>query len=240
MGSWIGSVKGLSSFSEEGIAHGQDSRVAPLAAPRMKPVLSSQGLDSPYTKSRSASASVVEALIAVVCLASLAPPPIEASDGTHGTARQEIVVDTVRGRPVVTTRFPERGGDAGTWHLVEELKLGNVLGDGPEGFGDVADLAVDSAGGIYVLDVGSKEVRVFGRDGTYLRGIGSAMATDRERSGTGAPPIRESLFGHPTSYGSAMDSSKWSSTCSETNCAGPPGGAAPACSSPARFRCPVG
>ena len=108
-------------------------------------------------------------VIAVVCPASLAPPPIEASDGAHGTARQEVVVDTVGGRPVVTTRFPPRGGDAGTWRLVEELKLGNVEGDGPEGFGGVADLAVDWAGDIYVLDVGSKEVRVFGRDGTYLR-----------------------------------------------------------------------
>ncbi|MDE2763683.1 MAG: hypothetical protein OXK74_13010 [Gemmatimonadota bacterium] len=112
---------------------------------------------------------MTEGVIAVVCLASLAPPPIEASDETHGTARQEVAVDTVAGRPVVTTRFPQRGGGAGTWRLVEELKLGNVVGDGPEGFGDIADLAVDVAGDIYVLDVGSKEVRVFGRDGTYLR-----------------------------------------------------------------------
>ncbi len=108
-------------------------------------------------------------VIVVVCLASLAPPPIEASEGVHGATRQEVVVDTVGGRPVVTTRFPQGGGDAGTWGLVEELKLGNVVGDGPEGFGAIADLAVDLAGDIYVLDVGSKEVRVFGRDGTYLR-----------------------------------------------------------------------
>ena len=108
-------------------------------------------------------------VIAVVCLVSLAPPPIEASDGTHGTARQEVIVDTVGGRPVVTTRFSQRGGDAGSWRLVEELKLGNVVGQGPEGFGGIADLAVDLAGDVYVLDVGSKEVRVFGRDGTFLR-----------------------------------------------------------------------
>lgn len=115
-------------------------------------------------------------VIAVVCLALLTPPPIEA----HGTVRQAVVVDTVGGRPVVTARFPQRG--AGTWRLVEELKLGNVVGDGSDGFGDIADLAVDLAGDIYVLDVGSKEVRVFGRDGTHLR--------DLARDGDGPGEIR--------------------------------------------------
>ena len=47
------------------------------------------------------------------------------------------------------------------------------MGDGPQGFGRIHDLAVDRAGRIYVLDVGSKEVRVFGRDGAYLRDHGS-------------------------------------------------------------------
>lgn len=92
-------------------------------------------------------------------LAGLAPPPVQAVAGAHGPASQEVVVDTVDGRPVVTTEFPQRGGDAGAWHLVEELKLGNVMGDGPEGFGDIQDIAVDPAGHIYVLDAGSKEVR---------------------------------------------------------------------------------
>ena len=99
-------------------------------------------------------------------LAGLAPSPIHAADGT---APQEVVVDTVDGRPVVTSRFPEPGGDAGAWRLVEELRLGNVMGDGPEGFGDIQDIAVGPTGHIYVLDAGSKEVRVFDRDGAYLR-----------------------------------------------------------------------
>lgn len=112
-------------------------------------------------------------------LAGLAPLLVHAADGGHGSAPQEVVVDTVDGRPVVTTEFPQRGGDAGTWRLVEELRLGNVMGDGPEGFGDIQDIAVDPAGHIYVLDVGSKEVRVFDRDGAYLR----TMARDGEGPG---------------------------------------------------------
>ncbi len=112
-------------------------------------------------------------------LAGLAPLLVHAADGGHGSAPQEVVVDTVNGRPVVTTEFAQRGGDAGTWRLVEELRLGNVMGDGPEGFGDIQDIAVDPPGHIYVLDAGSKEVRVFDRDGAYLR----TMARDGEGPG---------------------------------------------------------
>lgn len=123
-------------------------------------------------------------------LAGLAPLPVQGADGAHGPASQEVVVDTVDGRPVVTTEFPQRGGDAGAWRLVEELRLGNVMGDGPEGFGDIQDIAVDPTGRIYVLDVGSKEVRAFGRDGAYLR----TMARDGE--GPGEIRYRESRTNH--------------------------------------------
>ena len=119
-------------------------------------------------------------VIAGVCLVGLTPLSTRAADGAHGPfVPQEAVVDTVAGRPVVTTEFLRRSGDAGAWRLVEELRLGNVMGDGPEGFGRIHDLAVDRAGRIYVLDVGSKEVRVFGRDGAYLR----TMARDGEGPG---------------------------------------------------------
>ncbi len=120
-------------------------------------------------------------------LAGLTPLPVQGADGS---ASQEVVVDTVDGRPVVTTEFPQRGGDAGAWRLVEELRLGNVMGDGPEGFGDIQDIAVDPAGHIYVLDVGSKEVRVFDRDGAYLR----TMARDGD--GPGEIRYRESRTNH--------------------------------------------
>ena len=121
-----------------------------------------------------------ESVIGVVCLAGLTPLSIQAADGAHGPfVPQEVVVDTVGGRPLVTNQFPLQDGDAGAWRLVEELRLGNVMGDGPEGFGRIHDLAVDRAGRIYVLDVGSKEVRVFGRDGAYLR----TMARDGEGPG---------------------------------------------------------
>ena len=115
----------------------------------------------------------------LAALTALAPPSIHAVDGLSGPAPQEVVVDTVAGRPVVTTEFPRRGADSGAWRLAEELGLGNVMGDGPEGFGDIHDVAVDPGGSIYILDVGSKEVRAFGRDGAYLR----TMAREGEGPG---------------------------------------------------------
>ena len=117
--------------------------------------------------------------LGLATLFALAPPSIHAVDGLSGPAPQEVVVDTVAGRPVVTTEFPRRDTDAGAWRLVEELGLGNVMGDGPEGFGDIHDIAVDPGGSIYVLDVGSEEVRGFGRDGAYLR----TMAREGEGPG---------------------------------------------------------
>lgn len=128
------------------------------------------------------------ALTAVATLAALPPASIEALDPARRPAPQEVVVDTVGERAVVTTQFPAPDGDAGGWSLVEELRLGKVVSDGPEGFGNIHDLTVDRAGRIYVLDVGSKEVRVFGRDGAHLRSMvrdGEGPGEMRYRGGFG-------------------------------------------------------
>ena len=83
---------------------------------------------------------------------------------------QEVTVDTLAGGHIVVSNpAPGRGGGPDEWRLVEELRLGRVDGTGPEVFGDVHDVAVDGKGHIYVLDVGSKEVRVFDREGRHLR-----------------------------------------------------------------------
>ncbi|WP_420449831.1 hypothetical protein [Candidatus Palauibacter sp.] len=53
--------------------------------------------------------------------------------------------------------------------LVEELRLGRVDGSGPDVFANIDDLAVDAGGRIYVADVGWREVRLFDRDGRFVR-----------------------------------------------------------------------
>ena len=55
--------------------------------------------------------------------------------------------------------------------LVQELQIGHAGGTGPDVFGDVSDLTVDPDGRIYVLDAGMKAVRLFDRDGRFIREI---------------------------------------------------------------------
>jgi hypothetical protein len=55
---------------------------------------------------------------------------------------------------------------------VEDLRIGSVEGNDAAAFGRIAELAVDRAGRIYVLDQQALEVRLFAPDGRYVRTIG--------------------------------------------------------------------
>lgn len=57
----------------------------------------------------------------------------------------------------------------GELRLVQELRLGRVDGSGPDVFADIHDLAIDSFGRIYVLDPGWRDVRLFDREGRFIR-----------------------------------------------------------------------
>lgn len=56
--------------------------------------------------------------------------------------------------------------------LVEELRIGSVLDDGPTMFGAIYALEVDPLGRIYVLDHHALEVRVFSAQGKHVRTMG--------------------------------------------------------------------
>jgi DNA-binding beta-propeller fold protein YncE len=58
------------------------------------------------------------------------------------------------------------------WQVIDDLRIGQREGDGPDVFGDIVDLAVDGAGRIYVLDRFAKEIRVFDAQGAYVQRIG--------------------------------------------------------------------
>lgn len=73
------------------------------------------------------------------------------------------------GRTLVTNPGTGPGEPGIYWRLVEEFKLGDIMGDGPDIFGDISDIAADRDGRVYVLDVGSREARVFDGTGRYLR-----------------------------------------------------------------------
>lgn len=115
---------------------------------------------------------------AAILLTVAGPAPALGIEAPH--LPQEVTVETLEGgRILVRNPAPGRGGGPDEWRLVEELRLGRIDGTGPEVFGDVHDVAVDEMGHIYVLDYGSKEVRVFDREGRHLRN----MARDGEGPG---------------------------------------------------------
>ncbi|NNF12077.1 MAG: hypothetical protein HKN72_02570 [Gemmatimonadetes bacterium] len=58
------------------------------------------------------------------------------------------------------------------WRLVERLRLGSALEEGPSLFGAIGGLAIGDGGEIYVLDSQAAEVRAFSADGTFLRSFG--------------------------------------------------------------------
>lgn len=70
---------------------------------------------------------------------------------------------------------PADGGSATTstsWSLEQDLALGTTDGPGPGSFGYVAALHVDGRERIWVADGPSREIRVFDRDGAFIRAVG--------------------------------------------------------------------
>ncbi len=74
----------------------------------------------------------------------------------------------------VLVRNPSSGvwDSRSAWRIEEELRIGSAGGDGPDVFGRVAALAIDSRDRVYVLDRQARVVRVFDRDGRYVRTLG--------------------------------------------------------------------
>lgn len=59
-----------------------------------------------------------------------------------------------------------------TWRVVEELRIGEAMSEGPDLFGAVFSFDVDAWGRIFVLDDHAQEVRIFDSDGAFVRTVG--------------------------------------------------------------------
>ncbi len=82
-------------------------------------------------------------------------------------------VDTLEsGVILVSNRGEGVWDERSAWRLVDEVTIGVREGDGPEAFGFVTDFEVDGFDRIYILDLYAQEIRVFTRDGAYVRSIG--------------------------------------------------------------------
>ena len=58
------------------------------------------------------------------------------------------------------------------WQVVEDLRIGEVMSEGPDLFGGVYSFDVDAWGRIFVLDDQAQEVRIFDSGGNFVRTVG--------------------------------------------------------------------
>ncbi len=82
-------------------------------------------------------------------------------------------VDTLPdGRIVVSNPATGMWGEGDEWEVTEEVRIGQVDGDGPDVFGSIGLLEVDEAGRFYVFERQAQELRVFDAEGNYVRTVG--------------------------------------------------------------------
>lgn len=87
----------------------------------------------------------------------------------------ELTVDTLADGSIRVTNPAHGlwGANAGSrWRLVEDLRIGTATGDGPDAFGNVISLALDALDRLWIVDSQANEVRVFDRNGRFVRTIG--------------------------------------------------------------------
>ena len=60
-----------------------------------------------------------------------------------------------------------------TWQVVEDLRIGSAMSEGPDLFGGIYSFDVDAWGRIFVLDDQAQEVRIFDSEGTFVRTVGT-------------------------------------------------------------------
>lgn len=95
--------------------------------------------------------------------------------GTELGSRPTVRVDTLQSGTLVvhnSARGMWREGSA--WMLTDAVTIGSQNDSGNAVFGQVADIALDWGGRVYVLDRTAAEIKVFASDGSYIRTIGRA------------------------------------------------------------------
>ncbi|MCY4573111.1 MAG: 6-bladed beta-propeller [Gemmatimonadetes bacterium] len=119
----------------------------------------------------------------------------EAQQPGDGRVRVDTLAD---GRIVVSNPDSPQTGPRGVSTFVEELRIGSLDGT-CDAFGDVASLAVDGDGRIYVADRQARAIRVFAPQGECVRTFG--------RSGEGPGEFRwlEGIAWQPPGYLWAID-----------------------------------
>ncbi len=96
-------------------------------------------------------------------------------DGSSHAASQHWTgeIDTLaNGRVVVQNEGEGIWSSVGGWRVVEELRVGDAMGSGPDSFGEVVSFAVDERGQMLVLDGLASALQVFDASGGHVRTVG--------------------------------------------------------------------
>jgi hypothetical protein len=107
---------------------------------------------------------VLTAIVAVAFMLSLAAVPAQAGDWT-GKVETVDGVKFVR-NPAVATQNPT------TVDMEKLWELGGDTDDEDQFFGVISDIEIDEQGNVYLLDAQLSEVKIFSKDGEFIRTIG--------------------------------------------------------------------
>jgi hypothetical protein len=121
------------------------------------------GCPRPYPLRACAAMTAVGAILA--CVGDAGPPAGAATIDTlsNGTV---LVANTGTGVWEPETR----------WTLRETCRIGGIDAEGPEQLNEIVGLASDDLGRVYILDRQAQDIRVFTRDGLFVRTIGRSGA----------------------------------------------------------------
>lgn len=103
--------------------------------------------------------------VAVVLVLALLGAGCAGADASTGWT---FTADTLPSGAVSVTNTPSATAAATDWTLEENLRIGSVDGGGPDTFGELKALLVESDGRIVVLESQAQQVRVFDEAGAHL------------------------------------------------------------------------
>ena len=93
--------------------------------------------------------------------------------GSDGAAHWSGTMDTLSSGEIVVRNTADPIWEPGeAWRVIEDLRIGNAMSDGPDLFGGVYSFDVDGWGRIFVLDDQAQEVRIFDSEGAFVRKVG--------------------------------------------------------------------